>query len=210
MLISKANFGVIILAAGFSKRMGKPKASLQWLDGQLFWQKIVSEYKNWGCTEIILVVNELFCFDENEIPNDVKIVVNLHPELGRIYSIQLGIAALESKNYCFIQNVDNPTISSQILEAIYEKSTLDSYVSPKFKGKGGHPIILGRKLMLDLLENKYQNSTLQDFLMIFPKIEVDVLFSEILININTPLDMENLTKNFHFENEKDCINLADF
>ena len=48
-------FGVLVLAAGNSERMGNPKALLPYNKQLLFYEKIVQEYQKANTDEIVLV-----------------------------------------------------------------------------------------------------------------------------------------------------------
>ena len=53
----KSNISAIILSAGFSKRMKMNKTELRFDNNHNFFQKITEEYLNFGCKEVIVVMN---------------------------------------------------------------------------------------------------------------------------------------------------------
>ena len=57
---------VIILAAGDSERMGKPKQGLLFSNGKTFLEHLVSVYQRFGVKEVIIVINrKSHIFPEN-------------------------------------------------------------------------------------------------------------------------------------------------
>ena len=185
----KKDTGAIILSAGVSKRMNTSKPFLQFDTTQSFLKKIIDEYAAFGCGEIIVVLNSNIAKIVNrksEIVNqNVIFVVNKHLEHERFYSIKLGIQKLRISEFCFIQNVDNPFINSNILNSIYEHKIVDGYVSPSFEGSGGHPILLGKDIIGYIKSLKANNANFRDVLKPYPYNKVELNDDKVLININT-------------------------
>ena len=113
---------VVILAAGKSIRMGKPKPFLLFDQKFTFLEKVISVYKDFGIDKIILVVNDEVNQElMRKYPEVIKmciIVINLNLDLGRFYSIKLGLDYAHKNEQVFIQDVDNPFISIEILEKL--------------------------------------------------------------------------------------------
>ena len=100
---------VIVLAAGFSGRMGIPKFALRFDENRTFLEEVVEQYDIFGCQEIIIILNKVGKkqYDELNIPfaQNVKIVINHHPEYERFYSIKAGLKNIKSDRKIFIHNV---------------------------------------------------------------------------------------------------------
>lgn len=185
---------VLILASGLSERMGRPKALLQWDQSKTFIEKIIEEYLEAGCGKVVCTVNRHvlpFCTSLKSLPN-LKFVLNRHPEWGRMYSVKLGLKELAGSSFCFIQNVDNPFIHSKNIMKILEAGNQETWCSPEYKGQGGHPVLLPKSIINQILLEKDLSATLQQVLRIFPKKEVEMEDNSILKNINTPEDYLNL------------------
>jgi len=186
----------IILAAGFSNRMGQCKALLSFDKEKTFLEKIIEEYIKFGTSEIVVVINKTI---ENELINNahfdekVKFVINHKPEIGRWSSIITGLKELKNEGNCFIQNVDNPFVTSELLVDIDKNINADNYVVPVFKAKGGHPIIIGHEIIKNILTFDDTDRDLKEYLTKFKRTEVEVNDENILININT---MEDYMKYF--------------
>jgi CTP:molybdopterin cytidylyltransferase MocA len=186
----KGNTSVVILAGGKSERMNFPKPFLSYDAKRTFIEKIVDEYNRFGCREIIIVLNEdLNCSQWHEflsiLSKDTIIVYNKNSNLGRFYSLQLGIKALENNDYCFIQNIDSPFIDSDLLKKLYDSKTNYGYVVPEYKDKGGHPILIGREVINSIKEEKNISFNLKEKLRQFNKKTIDSGSDKVLVNINT-------------------------
>lgn len=184
---------VIILAAGKSSRMGQPKLKLLMPDGVSFLDHIVRQYLDVGCEQIILVVNaedSRFLTLDTVSKLDYRIVINEQPEKGRLFSLQKGINTTEGKGFFFIQNIDNPFASPNLLNLLYENRQKADLIKPVYNGKGGHPVLISEKIALDLLQLKDLTISLRDFLSSYPTQSVETDNKNILVNINTREDLE--------------------
>ncbi len=195
--VLKSECSVIVLAAGFSSRMKAQKAFLKFNNEMCFLQKIVSEYECFNVSQIIVLLNQIgfeyyrensFHFLENH-----QIVLNQYPEYERFYSIKLGMNEVKSP-FCFIQNVDNPFVNYQLLNELWNQSDENSVTIPYFEGKGGHPILIGRKTIETIHHLNGFNFNLKEVLENFNKTRVNVMDSNILRNINTKEELTELAE----------------
>jgi molybdenum cofactor cytidylyltransferase len=190
--------GVVILAAGRSERMKELKAFLHYDENTRFIEKIISTYSAWGCREIV-VVTSMESLERMKqtgiVPSEVTMVVNDHMEYERFYSVKLGLAAIHSSSFCFIQNVDNPFIDSQILDLIYEHRSHEKYVSPVFKGKGGHPVLLNRENMNRICKWIVNSANFKEVLGTLECRNVEMPDDRVLININSPEEYQRFFYN---------------
>lgn len=182
--------GVIILAAGFSSRMKKPKPFLQYDDNRAFIDKIIGDYVQFGCNRIIISINEAHSGwaeikEKFQDKDSVIFVANLHPELERFYSIKSALDFIDNQDYCFLHNADNPFIGNKILNQIYDKRSDEGYTVPIYKGQGGHPILLGRKVIQHIKSAQNYTENFKEVLKGFERINVEVDTDKIHININT-------------------------
>ena len=187
---------VIILAAGNSERMGFPKALLKWNDQQTFLEKICSDYAAFGCEEIILVINKdllnLILKKHLTLPENLSIVVNEQLELGRMYSMFLGVNKWNRQKYCFVQNIDNPFVNRETLKNILANRSEDHAIVPVCNGKRGHPVLINGKIADRISTLKNFDPTLKAIISESGITEVSVNDPEILQNINTPDDYKKL------------------
>ncbi|TRZ75516.1 MAG: hypothetical protein D4R97_02315 [Bacteroidetes bacterium] len=186
---------VIVLAAGLSQRMKSPKALLPFDKQMTFIERITGLYTEWGCKEIIVVVNKEnseLIRQVNHMPEAVSVVVNDHPEYERFYSVKLGLRALKSSEFCFLQNVDNPFIDKGILETLFGNRSSEAIVSPVFQNKGGHPVLLNHKSMRLITAYPTDNANLKEILGTIECKKVEMQDDKVLININSPEEYERL------------------
>jgi len=191
--ISDSKLGVIILAGGFSSRMNYPKAWLPYNESESFLSHIVNEYEKFGCKKIVVVLNNQFFTDRSdelsELREKATVVKNLFPGNGRTFSIQLALEHVDELDFAFIHNVDNPFVESETLKRLSEERNVEGFTSPRYLGKGGHPILLSKKVISKLSKYNPQRN-LKEILAFIPRIQVEVEDESILYNINTPADYE--------------------
>ena len=191
-MIKSESISAVILAAGTSGRMKKNKTELRFDNKRTFFEKITSEYINFGCKEIIAVLNE-----ENynsllkvisEIPSEIRIVINKHPENGRFYTLKTGVGELCETDFIFIQNIDNPFVSIRdlyILASNYDKA---DYIIPSFNKQGGHPVLISRKIADAVKAELTDDINIKTFLNNFEKKYIPTDNEKISVNINTVSD----------------------
>ena len=184
---------VIILAAGRSKRMNDPKPFLIFDEKRSFIEKIIDEYLQFGTWQIIVVINDLFDQDKwskigQKYGGKLAFIVNDLLDLGRFYSIKLGIENIGDCSYCFIQDTDSPFVNQKVLCSIYESRIRKGYVSPIYKGMGGHPVLIGKDIIEKIGSIKQNDANLREVLEPFPCEKVEMNDRNILININTPVE----------------------
>jgi molybdenum cofactor cytidylyltransferase len=184
------DFSVVILAAGNSTRMGVPKFSLRFNSKHTFIEHIAHEYHDLGCKEIIIVMNEsgnsFIKESALDFPENVKVVVNKHPEWDRFYSVKIGLQNLSKILPVFIVNVDNPFVNLEIIQALLNEKDNADYIHPTYMGKGGHPVLLNEKILKDIINEKQNQLHFREYLNDYSKLIVKVDDENVLVNINTP------------------------
>lgn len=176
--------------------MGEPKALLKWNHSATFIEKIINEFHQFGCGKIICIINEKidqFC-KELKAEQNVKFIVNQHPEWGRFNSIKLGAAEAAGSDFCFIHNIDNPFVNYRTIEKLYTRSDANAWCSPVYQGKSGHPVLLPEFIINKINEAGDLNIILSDILKDYPVIRTEVEDDSILRNINTPEDYHKYIK----------------
>jgi molybdenum cofactor cytidylyltransferase len=186
---------VLILSGGLSKRMAMPKAWLPFNAEQTFLEKIISEYSAFGCKHITVVINSGHGTAEwtghlRKLSSKVHVVMNEFPEKGRSYSIQLGMARLAKDDFLFIQNIDNPFVDTELLQAMHAERKKALSVVPAFKEKRGHPVLISPGLVEVLRKMKASKLNLREVINDNPCREIAWNDEKILANINTEEDYE--------------------
>jgi len=146
----------VILSAGESSRMGRPKALLP-IDGQTFIERIVGALTASGLTRIVVVVG----FNADELRRKiehlaVEIVVNPDYKQGQLSSLQTAIRLLERDQDCqgmLVHLVDHPYIDPALVRVMLHRfaEVRPLIVVPRHQGKRGHPVLFSRGLFAELL-----------------------------------------------------------
>lgn len=182
-------YSAIILSAGKSSRMGVPKFSLRFNETSTFLENIINEYSKFGCNEIVVVLNpdstSYLKQLDLKLPSNTKVVINEHPEWERFFSLKLGAKGLIIPTNSFVSNIDNPFVSQDVLNRLASKGEGFNYVNPTYNGKGGHPFLISKKVITDLIAEEQDQIHLKEFLGRYTKKSVEVNDKKILVNINT-------------------------
>lgn len=180
----------IILAAGQSLRMGSPKALLKWNEQFSFIDKLVHEYFKAGVDKIIVVTNPT---NKNAIKElltfpSIEYLINKKENSDRMDSIAMALRSINNSNGVFIQDVDRPFITKEIIIDMSKLLETKSYVSPRFNDETGHPVLLSIDIV-EIIKNKtVTNTTLRQILNDFTAIYYETASSNVLANINTQED----------------------
>ena len=78
----------IILAAGASSRLGRPKALVEW-NGETLIELAVRQLQESGIDEIVIVTRSELAVDLLSLVSGSQIAINPNPEAGRNSSIQV-------------------------------------------------------------------------------------------------------------------------
>ena len=143
----------IILAAGESKRMGRPKPLLH-IGGKPALALIVDTLKEAGISSAHVVVGHKAkkIIDETDI--DVDFVFNENYKEGQFSSLKKGVASLSKEcTAAIVCLVDQPHIHSNWVRLLVkEKSKNGSWIIRlKFGGKSGHPLLISKELFQEII-----------------------------------------------------------
>lgn len=157
--------GAVVLAAGDSSRMGRPKAALLWR-GLPFIEHVCAALRAAGVHERVVVLGR----DAGAVraawtPEGERTVLNPRPEEGQLSSLRAGLAALDAGCEAFLVCLaDQPTIEPATYKAVIDRwrAAGDSIIIPRVRRpaallpdpanppapgeplfyKRGHPIII--------------------------------------------------------------------
>lgn len=146
----------VLLAAGFSSRMGKCKALLD-IEGTSALRRASLSMHLAGVGDLVVVTG---CYREDvEIESarcGIRTVFNEHFEKGMFSSVQTGAAAIsQGADAFFLLPVDIPLVRPATYAALREaflKNTNMAVVIPSFRGRMGHPPLISSKLIPEILE----------------------------------------------------------
>ena len=190
------NLGVVILGAGASSRMGRPKLLLPWRDstviGAILWQ-----WRELGAGQIAIVhrPNDEALFaelDRLNVPSQDRIE-NPKPELGMFSSVICAANWAgwknEISNWAIVLG-DQPhlqTVTLQLLLALAARNA-DAICQPQFGDHGRHPVILPRTAFEQLRDTRAE--TLKDFLKLVACRSVQFVTNDsgLALDLDTPED----------------------
>lgn len=205
-------YPVIIPCGGKSTRMGTPKGLMMvggrpWIENQLAQLQCV------GIARAIVILG----FDSEKYfaglswaksaisqwvdvcGVQVMVLQNPHPELGPFTSLQTGIHCVESMGgeAAFFLPMDVPCPDQHVWQSLVcECEGHAAAVIPSHVRHGGHPVLLTRAFMLDLLMVPMDAADARLDLQLRKQHHlayVDVDDPKVGMNINTPEDLEKLT-----------------
>ena len=149
--------GGIVLAAGGSRRMGRPKAMLE-IDGVTFLERAIRTLAAGGCDPVVAVLGE----GEAEgtagriaQASGARPVENALAEAEQIDSLRIGLDALpEDAEAAVALPVDHPLASPAVVAALVHafRSSGESIVRPVYRDRPGHPVLFARTIWKELAE----------------------------------------------------------
>jgi len=197
----KSAIGVIILGAGASSRMGRPKLLLPWGDTSVIGH-IFRQWRELGAGQIAIVHR----------PNDALLAA----ELGRLYfPAQDRIENPQSERGMFSSILcaanwtrwkkeiskwavvlgDQPHLRTETLRVLLECSAQnpDAVCQPEFGGHAGHPVLLPRPAFEELRQSHAK--TLKDFLKqtSCPLVKRSIEDPGLSLDLDTPEDYKQAT-----------------
>jgi molybdenum cofactor cytidylyltransferase len=147
----------IVLAAGRSSRMGRPKATLPVNDGHTFLTRIVRTFLDSGVDDVIVVVGHdadaiAASFSESGLP--ARFVVNREYDRGQLSSLLAGLNVIDRPGVAAVLMtlVDVPLVSSSTVRAVIDayRRTGVPIVRPTSGDRHGHPLLIDRSVFAAL------------------------------------------------------------
>lgn len=145
----------ILLAAGKSERMGKPKQLMPWRQSTML-EQVIDNLLASAVNEVIVVVGhraeELI---KTIAAKPVKLAANPDYEQGMSTSIRAGLNLVDSQTQAVMLALgDQPFIDSQIISRLIDEFyEHDKGIAiPTYQGSRGHPIIFAIKYKEELIK----------------------------------------------------------
>ncbi len=149
--------GAVIMASGFSRRMGENKLLLEY-EGKTFIENTVGKILECGFDKVILVTShkEVEQILENYVKNrnDFLIVINKNPAFGLSESIKTGLKELRECDVCMFFTGDQPGLTLDTIKRILAEAEKDKIIIPKYSGKNGMPTAFGSDFFDELMKLK--------------------------------------------------------
>ncbi len=178
----------VLLAAGFSRRLGRPKALVS-VNGRTLVEWAHDRLLAANCTPVV-VVNAALESEVKALLPSAHIAVNPQPDLGRTGSLQLGLQTIgevlghEMQRLVMVP-VDRPCWNTSLLKALLEH---EGNVAPAHEGRKGHPVVLDGA-GLAAVSGAEKDTPLRDLVNFVP---VPVLAPWLNMNIDRPEDVDQL------------------
>jgi molybdenum cofactor cytidylyltransferase len=147
----------IILAAGESKRMGKPKQLLP-LGKSTLLEQAIDNLLNSSVDETIVVLGHKAEEITEKIANKpVKVVINPDYQQGMSTSIVAGLILVDPRSQAVMLALgDQPLVTSHTINQLIEafNKNRKGIAVPTYRGRRGHPIIFDIKYKAELFKLK--------------------------------------------------------
>ena len=129
----------LILAAGESRRMGFPKALLDYR-GATFLDTLTGLFAE-RCSPVIVVLGAAAGEIRASAAQRAEFVLNADYARGQITSMQCGLRAVppEAEGVLFTL-VDHPAVAPATLDALLAARGSDLLRVPRYRGRRGHPV----------------------------------------------------------------------
>jgi molybdenum cofactor cytidylyltransferase len=149
----------IILAAGESTRMGRPKALLADPDGRPFVARIVRTFAAAGIADVVIVTGSQHAaiaqaLAADDLPVRPSLVNNPEPSRGQISSLWVGLDAAPRPDAeaVLVTLVDVPMVRASTIRRVLAawRETGAPVVRPTVGARHGHPVLFDRVVFDEL------------------------------------------------------------
>lgn len=185
----------IIMASGFSNRMGKNKLLMNYNNKPII-QNVLEVVKKYNFKDKVVVsqYDEVLCISNK---HGFKSVINTNAYLGQSESIKLGIKSCdECDGYMFFVG-DQPLIQEEDINKLTKafEENKDYIIIPTYKEIKGNPVIFPSNLKEKFLKLEGDKKG-KDIIKDYKKIKFVEVNKKTLIDIDTVKDYENIIKNY--------------
>lgn len=196
--MNSSRVGLIILAAGGSRRMGQPKQLLAYHGTTLIGHALQNGLECL-CDPVIVVLGANHTLIRKSLPEHVaKIVVNDGWESGLSSSIRCGVEALlrdvPNVTAAIISLCDQPHVTKELLDRLVNAHSSQgaNIAACSYGGSAGVPALFGRDYFPALF-TLAGDSGAKKILAENPKLVHLVPFDEGIIDIDTPADYDGIS-----------------
>ena len=195
--MSQKRIAGLVLAAGRSSRMGRPKPELQ-LDGRSFLEHCIEVLRAGGCDPVVAVVAG--SGPTGASPRlDVLWAQNPDPGSEQIDSIRIGLAAVPPDCAAVaVLPVDAPAVGAETVRLLlraFREAPDSPVVRPVHQGVPGHPTLFARAVFQQLMEPGLARGA-ETIVQRHAAARLDVPVDDPAVsgNINTPEDYQQLVQ----------------
>lgn len=145
----------VVLAAGRSRRMKRPKEQMEAVEGVTFIERAIGVLREAGCRLVVAVVNRHDDWTARLADvTGAAVVLNDVPGSQQIDSIRLGIANLpDDSEAALILPVDVAAVRVETVRQLMEvyRGTRAPVVLPRRDGATGHPVLIAADVYGEML-----------------------------------------------------------
>jgi CTP:molybdopterin cytidylyltransferase MocA len=190
----------VLLAAGESRRMGSPKALLDW-DHQTLIEYQIEQLRKGGCDQVVAVLGHAHrkIAPLAERAGAIAVVNPDHAE-GRASSLRAGATAVPAgTSEVAVISVDQPRPASVIARLLESHLATGALITvPTCDGRRGHPVFLCGSLVPELRNVNETTKGLREIIRRRAKDVHELPFDTdiVLLDINSPADYDAAQKRF--------------
>jgi len=189
--------GIILLAAGYSRRFGAMKLAARMPDGRTLLQHSLTRAQQTGFPVVLVSRSEILseCNLEHLV-NDLTLQLINSPDanLGMGHSLQAGVAAIaDTWEACLVCLADMPQLRSETCRQLLLAVDADHIAQPSFNGQPGNPLAFGRRFFPELLACQGDRGARQ-FIKRHPSQLIDLPVDDpgILFDVDRRADLQQL------------------
>jgi len=190
----------IVLAAGRSRRMGRPKAFLR-LGGLTFLERAVAALRDGGCDPVVVVAGPRGDAAADEIAEaagrlGASAARNPDAESPQVASLRAGLRALgEEVEAAVVTPVDVPRAGAEVVRGLIAAFTAKGCpIAQPFDGaRHGHPVLFARRVWPELLHGDLPEGA-RTVIHAHAAEVVEVRVPRLPMDVDTPEDFRRLAE----------------
>jgi molybdenum cofactor cytidylyltransferase len=187
----------VILAAGASQRMGRPKAGLRF-EGKTFFARVLEGLTAASLDPIVAVVGPRQPALVRALGSPTTLV-NRDPSRGQLSSLKLALRYLSAPGHAVagvvVALVDHPVVARSSVAALVQaaQAAEQPILVPTYRGRRGHPVVFMREVWDELLATP-DHLGARAVVRRAPRRVCDISVDDpgILVDVDTPADLEAL------------------
>jgi molybdenum cofactor cytidylyltransferase len=186
----------IVLAAGASARMGRPKGMLD-ADGRTFIQRILDTLGRGGAADAVVVVREgdRAMADAVTASGFGRVVVNPRADEGQLSSLVAGLDAIDRPGVeaALVTLVDVPLVAAESVRRLLARAAESPapILRAVYQGAHGHPVIF-KRVLFDALRHADPSIGAKEVVRSAGVEDVEVGDPGVLVDVDTPAEYARL------------------
>ena len=187
-------FSGLILAAGLSKRMGRPKQQIL-LRGRPMLDYAVDAFLSSQVKEVLVVVRPGIQW---RCPPGARVVVNPRPSAGMSSTLRVGLKSLDPLTEGVLVGLgDKPALQASTINTLIfaRRKSNASVVVPTFHESRGNPVLFDRTLF-PLLQKLRGDQGARGFLQKNASMVLEVAVDDpgVTLDVNVPADVRKMSR----------------